>query len=455
MIEQILQSIPTAPSESTQSESLLRRARESVAGGASSTMRVLPYHLPLVIERAEGALIRDADGNELIDFNMGYGPLIFGHRSPLIVQAIERELRQRGALLGFPHELSHQVAERVKESFPSIDLLRFTSTGTEAGQTAARLARAFTGRSHLVLFEGHYHGSSEAVFHRYHAPVQALEEREDMQALPGTKGMAGSLDQTYVIPWNDAEGLARVLEDKGATIAAVMMEPVMGNAGVIPPKPGFLETARALTRKYGALLVFDEVITGFRIARGGAQERYGVTADITMLSKALGGGVPIGAVGGRRDVLQLIVNGDVFHGGVYSANPLSLAAALAVQNEYERVGPTLFEGLERSAARLARGLREVFAECGVPVAVQHAGPMFSCWFLKADANQAPADYRQAAQHSESEKYIRFQHAMQKAGVYFHPNRYEPWYLSTAHTDGIIDRALDTFRKVGHEFDWGG
>ncbi len=455
MIEQFLQGAPTAASEVTRSERLLCRARESVAGGASSTMRVLPYHLPLVIERAEGALIWDAGGNELIDFNMGYGPLIFGHRSPLVVKAIERELRQRGSLLGFPHALSHQVAERVKESFPSIDLLRFTSTGTEAGQTAARLARACTGRSHLVLFEGHYHGSSEAVFHQYHAPVKALEERKDMQALPGTNGMAGSLEQTCVVPWNDAEILARLLEENGDSIAGVMMEPVMGNAGVIPPAPGFLETARELTRKCGALLIFDEVITGFRIARGGAQERFGVTADITMLSKALGGGVPIGAVGGHRDVMQLLVDGDVFHGGVYSGNPLSLAAALAVQNEYERVGPPLFDRLERAAARLAQGLREVFAECGVQAAVQHAGPMLTCWFMKAGAKDVPQNYRQAAQQTESEKYIRFQHAMQRAGVYFHPNRYEPWYLSTAHTDGIIDKALDTFRRVGREFDWGG
>lgn len=423
------------------SHELIDRARRSVARGADSTMRVLDYHLPLAIDRAEGARVWDVDGNELIDMNMGYGPLLFGHRPDFIVNAITEELGRRGTTLGFPHELSHQVAELVKKSFPSIDLLRFASTGTEVDQTAIRLARAFTGRSHLVLFEGHYHGSTDAVFHKYHAAPTELAARSNCQPISGTGGMNGAPQNAYVIPWNDIDALNAVLKKHGKNIAAVMMEPVSGNAGVIPPTPGYLEAVRKATQDCGALLIFDEVITGFRIARGGAQELYGLRADITTLSKALGGGIPISAVGGRSDIMQLMVDGAVFHGGVYSGTPLCLAAALTVQQEYDSHGTSIYRELQASTELLAEGLRGLGEEFGIAMVVQHVGAMLSCWIVKPATTGSLMDYRAVAEAVDTERYIAFQHAAQRSGVYFHPNCFEPWYISTTHTPEIIETVL--------------
>ncbi len=442
-----------AVGEDRESRRLLARATQSVARGASSTMRVLDYHLPLVIDRTEGATVWDVDGNDLIDMNMGYGPLIFGHRPRLVTEAIERELRQRGTLLGFPDTLSFEVAELVKASFPSIDLLRFTSTGTEAAQTAVRLARAFTGRSKLVLFEGHYHGSTEATFHRYHAAPGDLDARPGHEAIAGTAGMNGAPRDAFVVPYNDVEAIEAVLAANKGQVAAVMLEPVMGNAGVIPPEPGYLQAVRAAAHAHGALLIFDEVITGFRLARGGAQERYGVPADLTMLSKAISGGVPLGAIGGRADIMQLMVDGRVFHGGVYSGNPMCLAAALAVQREYARNGPAIYARLESASAYLADGLRRLFAEAGVPAVVRNVGAMLSLWLAKGDDLEIPRSYRDVVRLMDKEKFIRFQHAAQRRGVYFHPYHFEPWHIATVHTPNIIDVALDRLRDAIRSVDW--
>jgi glutamate-1-semialdehyde 2,1-aminomutase len=416
-------------------------------------MRVLPYCLPLFVDRAEGPYVWDVDGHRFIDLNMGYGPQLLGHRAPIIMDAIAAELGRRGTAVGFPHALSHEAAELVKESVPSIELLRFTSTGTEAGQTAVRLARAFTGRSHLVLFEGHYHGSSSAVFHRYHATLEELEARSDWQALPGTNGTGDAVTDAYVIPWNDPKILERLLRERGDTIAAVIMEPVMGNGGVIPPSPGYLREARRLTHAAGALLIFDEVITGFRVAKGGAQELYDVSADITMLSKALSGGAPAGAVGGRRDVMALLGESKVFHGGVFSGNPMGMAAVRAAQLHYREHGSELYRDLEATSKRLADGLRHIFDDVGVPVVVQHVGAMLSCWFLNEGASGIPRDYREVRAWMNTDRHIRFQHAMQRSGVFYHPNLFEPWFPSAAHTASVIDETLAIFEKVARTFPW--
>ncbi len=445
--------IDLAPTADSESRRLLARARQSIAKGASSAMRVPDYHLPLVIDRADGAKIWDVDGNELIDMNMGFGPLIFGHRPRIVTEAIERELHQRGTLLGFPDTLQIEVAERVKAAFPSIDLLRFTSTGTETSQTAVRLARAFTGRTKLLLFEGHYHGSTDATFHRYHASPNDLEATSGLGAIPGTGGMNGGPRDVLVVPFNNIPALEAMLARHGSEIAAVMLEPVMGNGGVIPPDPGYLEAVRDAAHKAGALLVFDEVITGFRIAHGGAQERYGVKADITMLSKAISGGVPLGAVGGRGDIMKLMVEGKVFHGGVYSGNPMCLAAALAVQREYERNGPAIYDGLEAAAERLVTGLRRLFAENGIPGVVQNVGAMVSCWIAKAPTTEQPRSYRDVVRLMDREALIRFQHAGQRNGIYFHPMHFEPWYVSTAHTPEVIDTVLARLKTALRETDW--
>ena len=437
---------------SRDSASLLQRARQSVAAGDSSTMRVLDYHLPLMIERAEGVHVWDVSGKRLIDMNMGYGPLVFGHRPRFLINAIRDEMEQRGTILGFPHERSHQVAELIKKSFPSIDLMRFTSTGSEAGQTAVRLARAYTKRTKIVLFEGHYHGSTDSVFHRYHASPEQLAAREPHEVIPGTQGMNGAPHNAYVIPWNNIEALTDLLQ-RDQDIAAVIMEPVMGNGGVIPPTPGYLQAVRKLTNDYGIVLIFDEVISGFRVARGGAQERYGVQADITMLAKAMGGGVPVGAVGGRAEIMQQLVNGTVFHGGVHSGNPFSMAGALATQQAYEQDGEAIYGLLEENTKRLADGLYKIFAEINVPIHIQHVGSLFSLQIMDNAEDPVPQDYRSIASTTTPERFIRFQQAVQRAGVYFHPNRYEPWFISTLHTQEVVEEALAIMQDVAHNLDW--
>ncbi len=437
---------------SRDSASLLQRARQSVAAGDSSTMRVLDYHLPLMIERAEGVHVWDVSGKRLIDMNMGYGPLVFGHRPRFLINAIRDEMEQRGTILGFPHERSHQVAELIKKSFPSIDLMRFTSTGSEAGQTAVRLARAYTKRTKIVLFEGHYHGSTDSVFHRYHASPEQLAAREPHEVIPGTQGMNGAPHNAYVIPWNNIEALTDLLR-RDQDIAAVIMEPVMGNGGVIPPAPGYLQAVRKLTNDYGIVLIFDEVISGFRVARGGAQERYGVQADITMLAKAMGGGVPVGAVGGRAEIMQQLVNGTVFHGGVHSGNPFSMAGALATQQAYEQNGEAIYGLLEENTKRLADGLYKIFAEINVPIHIQHVGSLFSLQIMDNAEEPVPQDYRSIASTTTPERFIRFQQAVQRAGVYFHPNRYEPWFISTLHTQEVMEEALAIIQDVAHNLDW--
>lgn len=434
------------------SASLLARARRSVAAGDSSTMRVLDYHLPLMIERAEGVHVWDVSGKRLIDMNMGYGPLVFGHRPAALIEAIRAEMDQRGTILGFPHERSHQVAELIKKSFPSIDLMRFTSTGSEAGQTAVRLARAYTGRSKIVLFEGHYHGSTDSVFHRYHATPEQLAAREPHEVMPGTQGMNGAPQNAYVIPWNDMDALTALVQHD-SDIAAVIMEPVMGNGGVIPPLPGYLQAVRKLTADNGILLIFDEVISGFRVARGGAQERYGVEADITMLAKAMGGGVPVGAIGGREDIMKQLVNGSVFHGGVHSGNPFSMAGALSTQLLYDQDGEAIYARLEKNASLLTEGLYKIFAEVNAPVHIQHVGSLFSLQIMNQATDPVPTDYRSIASTTRPEPFIRFQHAAQHAGVYFHPNRFEPWFISTLHTEEVIEEVLAILQDVAHNFDW--
>ena len=437
---------------SRDSASLLQRARQSVAAGDSSTMRVLDYHLPLMIERAEGVHVWDVSGKRLIDMNMGYGPLVFGHRPRFLINAIRDEMEQRGTILGFPHERSHQVAELIKKSFPSIDLMRFTSTGSEAGQTAVRLARAYTKRTKIVLFEGHYHGSTDSVFHRYHASPEQLAAREPHEVIAGTQGMNGAPHNAYVIPWNNIEALTDLLQ-RDPDIAAVIMEPVMGNGGVIPPAPGYLQAVRKLTNDYGIVLIFDEVISGFRVARGGAQERYGVQADITMLAKAMGGGVPVGAVGGRAEIMQQLVNGTVFHGGVHSGNPFSMAGALATQQAYEQNGEAIYGLLEENTKRLADGLYKIFAEINVPIHIQHVGSLFSLQIMDNAEEPVPQHYRSIASTTTPERFIRFQQAVQRAWVYFHPNRYEPWFISTLHTQEVMEEALAIIQDVAHNLDW--
>lgn len=422
------------------SELCLERARDSIAGGDNSTMRVLPYHLPLVATRGEGSRVWDVDGHEYIDLNMAYGPLIFGHRPPKVIDAVVRQLTESGSQLGFPAEVSARVAEKVKRLYPHIDTLRFSSTGSEAIAAALRLARTVTGRRYIIGFEGHYHGSSDGIFHRYHAPIESLPEGLYGPALPGTLGMNGAPHDVLICRWNSPEALEQCLSDHRDEVAAVIMEPVMGNAGVIPPQPDFLDIARSLAHEFGALLIFDEVITGMRVAGGGAQERFGVEADVTVLSKALGGGFPISAVGSSRDIMQCIAEGELFHGGVYSGNTMVMAAADAVLEEIHRDRGAMYRHLEDVSVEFAQGADEIFTRLGVPHRIHQVGPIVSMLLTQGDCGPI-RNYRDVRSNCDFEKYIQFQNHLQQSGIYFHPNQFEPLFFSTAHTSQDVAAAL--------------
>jgi glutamate-1-semialdehyde 2,1-aminomutase len=419
----------------------MERACASLAAGDSSTMRVQPYALPLVADRGEGSWLWDVDGRDYIDLNMAYGPLILGHRHPRVIEAVTRQIADGGSQLGFPTEIGVRVAEKVKALFPGMELLRFANSGTEALASAMRVARAYTGRPKLVVFEGHYHGWSEAVFHRYHAPLEDLPAGDYGPAAPGSAGMSRSLDDVILCRWNDLDALEAVLVDHGEEIAAVVMEPIMGNAGVIPPQPGYLLGVREATRRHGAVLVFDEVITGMRVGAGGAQEHYDVRPDITIISKALGGGYPVAAFGASKDIMQLVVEGTVFHGGVYSGNAVAMAAAEAVLDEVLEHTDTMYTTLHDNAGMLAAGLRQILEGLDVPHVVQNVGPMLSL-FLVDEPEAELTSYRAVRRHGEFARFIDFQHEVQRAGVFFHPNMFEPMYLSTAHRRDDILLALD-------------
>lgn len=425
----------------TRSSVALARARRSIAGGDSSTMRVLPYHLPLVAQRGEGARVWDVDGREYLDLNMAYGPLLFGHRPQRIIDAVVRQISESGSQLGFPTEISVRAAENIQQLFPGMELLRFANSGTEALASAVRLARTVTGRERIVLFEGHYHGWSEALFHRYHAPLDQLPTAGYGPALPGTLGMNGGPREAVVCRWNDLDALERCLAEHRGQVAAVVMEPVMGNAGVIPPEEGFLHQVREWTLDEDALLIFDEVITGMRVAAGGAQELYLVQPDITVISKVLGAGYPVAAFGASRSLMEPIESGRLFHGGVYSGNAAVMAAAEAATGEILERRASIYPALWQLADELARGLGELLTRLRVPHCVQHVGPMVSL-LLTRDRVDRLTHYRQVRRHCDFDAYIRFQHNLQRHGVYLHPNQFEPMFLSTAHTSADIQLALE-------------
>lgn len=432
-----------------QNQAVLARARQSIAGGDSSSMRVLPYHLPLVAERGEGSRIWDANGDEYLDLNMAYGPLIFGHRPQHIIAAVSRQITEYGSQLGFPTEISVRTAENVRRLFPGMELLRFANSGTEAMASAVRLARAYTGRRKLILFEGHYHGWSEAVFHRYHASLDQLPQKGYGPTIPGTAGMSNAMDDVIVCRWNQPDLLEECLAEHAGEVAAIVMEPVMGNGGVIPPGEDFLRVARYLATDHDALLVFDEVITGMRVAPGGAQELFNVTPDITVISKVLGAGYPVAAFGAAGEIMELIIERTVFHGGVFSANACVMAAAEAATNEILESHETMYPELRKISAELASGLREILARLDVPHVVQQVGPLLSL-FITREPVEKLTEYRDVCRHCNFEKFIELQHAMQRRGVYIHPNQFEPIFPSTAHTLRDIGIVLDRFEQAAQE-----
>jgi glutamate-1-semialdehyde 2,1-aminomutase len=412
-------------------------------------MRVLPYHIPLVADRGEGCRLWDIDGNEYIDLNMAYGPLLLGHRPKPVIEAVTRQISQHGSQLGFPTEITIRVAEKIKQLFPGMELMRFANSGTEACASAIRLARTFTGRRKLLMFEGHYHGWSEAVFNRYHAPLADLPAEGFGPAIPGTSGMSDGIADVIVCQWNDLDALQRCMEKHGSEVAAIMMEPVMGNAGLNLPRDGYLQAVRELTLDHDCLLIFDEVITGMRVAPGGAQDHYLVTPDITVISKAIGGGYPVGAFGASAEIMDVIVRGPLFHGGVFSGNAVVMSAVEAVLDTVLADKQRIYLHLNRVADQLAAGMNDIMTRHNVPHRVVHLGPLLAL-MLTDQHDVELANYRNVRQHCDFDRYIKFQHHMQRDGVYFHPNQFEPMFLSTAHTtadiDAVLERMEDGARK---------
>lgn len=408
-------------------------------------MRVLPYHIPLVAERGKGCRLWDIDGNEYVDLNMAYGPLLLGHCAPQVINAVIEQISERGSQLGFPTEITIAVAEKVKKLFPSIELLRFANSGTEACASAVRLARTYTGRRKLIMFEGHYHGWSEAVFNRYHAPLEDLPAEGFGPAIPGTSGMSDGILDVIVVEYNDLDALERCMAKHGDEVAGVMMEPIMGNAGMHLPVDGFLPAVREMTIDHECLLIFDEVITGMRVSPGGAQEHYNVTPDISVVSKAIGGGYPVSAFGASKEIMESIVNGPLFHGGVFSGNAVVMSAANAVLDTILGDTENIYRHLNAVGDQLAKGMDDILNRLGVPHHVHGLGPLMSVLITKDEVDEIK-NYRDVRRHCDFERYIQFQHAMQKAGVYFHPNQFEPMFLSTAHTSADIDLVLERMEE---------
>jgi len=411
------------------SEAAFAAAKRVIPGGVNSTVRAFKAvgGTPVFVREAQGAYLIDVDGNRYLDYVLSWGPMIARHEHPAVVEALHRALLL-GSSYGTPTEYETRLAELIVDAVPSVEKVRFCSSGTEATANAVRLARGFTGRDKFIKFEGCYHGSADPFL--IAAGSSALT-----MGVPNSKGVpAATAHDTIIVPYNDAAAVRAAFEHNPDEISAVIVEPYAGNMGLVLPQPGFLHALQALTRAYGALLIFDEVMTGFRVARGGVQAREGVLPDLTTLGKVIGGGLPVGAFGGRADIMdRLTPDGDVFQAGTLSGNPLAIAAGIAT---LELLDDRAYLHLERLATRLIDGMADVFRRHGAPHAVATAGSMIGFFFA-----DGPVTDLTSAKRSDTALYARFFHAMLDRGFYFAPSQYEAGFLSLAHTEPDVDRTI--------------
>jgi glutamate-1-semialdehyde 2,1-aminomutase len=419
----------------TKSEQLFALAQTLIPGGVNSPVRAFRGvgGTPRFIRAARGATITDVDGITYIDYVGSWGPMILGHADEEVVAAIQ-EVAAGGTSFGAPTELEVQLAQEVVDAVPSMEMVRMVSSGTEATMSAIRLARGVTGRTKLVKFEGCYHGHADSLLVKAGSGVATL-------GLPDSPGVPASLAQnTLTLPFNNVPALEQVFAEH-SDIAAVIIEPVVGNMGCVPPHDGYLAAVRKLTRDHGALLIFDEVMTGFRVARGGAQERYGITPDITTLGKIIGGGLPVGAYGGSRDIMSNIAPaGAIYQAGTLSGNPLSMTAGLVTLRRLR--DRSIYARLEAASKRLCEGLADAAAEAGVETVSNRVGSMWTSFFT----NMPVVDW-DSANKSDRQRYGKFFHAMLDEGVYLAPSQFEAGFVSLAHTEQVIQQTIEAARKA--------
>jgi glutamate-1-semialdehyde 2,1-aminomutase len=421
----------------TNARALRERAERVLPGGVDSPVRAyraVPGVAPHIV-RAEGAHVHDADGNEFIDYVLAYGPHILGHQPAWVVAAVRAQL-DRGIAFGHTVELEVELAERIVDAVESVEMVRFVTSGTEAAMSAVRLARAATGRDRIVKFAGGYHGHADALLADAGSGIATL-------GIPGSPGVpAAAVATTLVLPYNDREAVAALFEREGEQIAAVIVEPVAGNMGCVPPEPGFLDGLRDITSKWGALLVFDEVMTGFRVAYGGAQALFRVRPDLSLFGKVIGGGLPVGAYGGRRDLMEQVApSGPVYQAGTLSGSPPAMAAGAAALDAL-RGDPAAYARMERLGQRIQDGFEAAAGASGVACTVGRVGSMVTP-FLGIDRARSFDDVKRA----DRERFARLHAAWLEDGVLWPPSQFETAFLSTAHTDEDVDRTVESFARA--------
>lgn len=427
----------------TKSEAAFAKAQNVMPGGVNSPVRAFRAvgGTPFYAERGVGPYLYDIDGNQYVDYLLSWGPLIWGHSHPSIIRAIT-EVAARGTSFGVPTELETEMAEKVIDLVPSIEVVRMVNSGTEATMSALRLARAYTNRSCIVKFEGCYHGHADSLLVKAGSGVATF-------GLPDSPGVVPAIaSQTLTVPYNDVDALRDLFLNRGEEIAAVIIEPVAGNMGCVLPNPGYLQAVRELTRSYGSLLILDEVMTGFRVSLGGAQERFGIDPDLTTLGKVIGAGLPVGAYGGKREIMQMIAPaGPVYQAGTLSGNPLAMAAGLTSLQMLEKSAEAgLYRSLEAYGQELVDTFISAGKERGIPVYGHAIGGMFGLFF-----HDGPVHNYASASESDKERYASFFHSMLKHGISLAPSQLEAGFLSAVHKDEELAKTREAIHKSFKQF----